>query len=141
VYPLDLDTTFGCQYNPDVGNNHCWDVADDIWWLNGVAPLEGPIGWPEPAWMNMLIHLTLNEPQCRAAFEGRLCSCLRSPWWSEELPGMIAATAATIRPAVAQDPNDMITDEALTNFDATIADMLEFLEDRRTWLEASIPCP
>lgn len=139
VYPLDLDTTFGCVYNPDAGNNHCWDLKHDVWWLNGVAPLEGQIGWPEPAWMNLLIHLTLNDPQCNAAFHGRICSYLQGPYWNDELPRLIAATAETIRPAVAQDPSDMNTD--LATFDASVDEMLEYLQDRRAYLEQAIPCP
>ncbi len=141
VYPLDLDTTFGCTYDPDAGNNYCWDVSHDVWWLNGVAPLEGDVGWPHYAWMNMLAHLTLNEPECNAAFRGRLCWYLGSSWWNEELPRLVAATAETIRPALAQDPNDIVTDPTMQNFDYAVDELLEFLEQRRDYLVASVPCP
>ncbi len=139
VYPLDLDTSFGCVYNPTAGNNHCWDLQSDVWWLNGVAPLEGNVGWPEPVWMNQLIHLTLNQPQCLAAFNGRICRYLESGWWNEELPRLVAATAETIRPAVAQDPNDLVTN--MSQFDDTVEELLGFLQDRRAYLESQLACP
>ena len=141
VYPLDLDTTFGCIFNPDVGNNLCWDTVSDVWWLNGVAPLEGEVGWPNPAWMNMLIHLTLNNAECNTAFQARVCSYLRSDWWNDGLPRLVEATAETIRPALAQDPNDLIADPTLENFDFATDEILDFLEARRAYLEANVPCP
>ncbi len=112
-----------------------------MWWLNGVAPYEGNVGWPEPVWMNMLIHLTLNQPQCQAAFNGRICRYLASDWWNEELPRLVAATAETIRPAVAQDPNDLVTSSNLSQFDDTVAELLGFLQDRRAYLEQQLGCP
>lgn len=141
VYPLDLDTTFGCTYHADVGNNYCWDVSHDVWWLNGVAPLDGPVGWPDYAWMNMLGHLTLNEPECNAAFQARVCWYLRSDWWNDELPRLIAATAETIRPALAQDPNDIVTDPTMANYDYAVDELTDFLQQRRDYLEQSLPCP
>ena len=112
-----------------------------MWWLNGVAPYEGNVGWPEPVWMNMLIHLTLNQPQCQAAFNGRICRYLASDWWNDGIPRFVEATAETIRPALAQDPNDLINDPTMDNFDHAADEIVQFLSDRRAYLESNLLCP
>jgi hypothetical protein len=139
VYPLDLDTSFGCVFNPDRGNNICDSLQSDVWWLSGVAPYEGEVGLPAESWMNLLYHLVLNEPSCSAAFNARICANLAGPYWNDELPRLIQATAQTIRPFVAADPNDRNSSPA--EFDTAVAEMLAFLADRQAYLESSLSCP
>ncbi|MCP4873510.1 MAG: hypothetical protein GY898_32890 [Proteobacteria bacterium] len=141
VYPLDLDTTFGCTYDPEAGNNLCWDMSSDVWWLSGVAPLEGDVGYPNYQWMNMLAHLTLNNEQCGTAFNTRICNYLASDWWNDGIPRFVEATAETIRPALAQDPNDLINDPTMDNFDHAADEIVQFLSDRRAYLESNLLCP
>jgi hypothetical protein len=139
VYPLDLDTSFGCVFNPDRGNNICDSLQSDVWWLSGVAPYEGDVGLPATSWMNLLYHLVLNEPSCSAAFNARICAALAGPYWNEELPRLIQATAQTIRPFVEADPNDL--NSSVAEFDAAVTGMLDFLPDRQAYLESSLGCP
>ena len=139
VYPTDLDTTFGCVYSDALGTNLCNDLEHEVWWLNGVAPYEGEVGYPSPVWMNLLIHLVLNEPACGDALDQRICAMLASDWWTDGLPRRIDATAEMLRDAVGADPNDLSGD--LAAFDASIEDMKAFLPERRAWLESQLLCP
>jgi len=138
VYPYDLDTSFGCVYNRGAGNNYCDVLEADLWWLNGVAPLEGPIGPTEPAWMNLAHHLPLGEPTCNSVFQERLCAFAAGDFWNEELPRLIRSNADTIRDAVARAPQDR--NEDIANFEAGVEDMLSFLPARACYLNRSLGC-
>lgn len=140
IYPYDLDTTFGCVYNPGAGNNYCDNLQTDLWWLNGLAPEDGAIGSTEPAYMNLAYHLTLAEPGCALRFEERLCDYLDGPFWSEELPRLVLANAATIRPSVLEDPNDRNLDADGDEFDEAVDELVRFIPARADYLRMSLGC-
>ncbi len=140
IYPYDLDTTFGCVYNPGAGNNYCDTLQTDLWWLNGLAPESDPIGSTEDAYMNLAYHLTLAEPGCHQRFEERLCEYLDGPYWSEELPRLVQARAAAIRPSVIEDPNDRNIDHTGEEFDEAVDEMLRFIPSRASYLRMSLGC-
>ncbi len=104
-YPWDLDTTFGC-HRPDGWDQTLCEVMDhEVWAYGGVAPRDELVGGEVENWMNLLIHLTLNEPVCRRRFHVELCDMIRDPWWTEDLEPLMLAFERHLVERVVMDPN------------------------------------
>jgi hypothetical protein len=132
VYPYDLDTSFGCVFDPEAWDNICDDLEYGVWWLNGVFPEGTPVGAPNSAWGNMLIHLVLREPSCEAAFYERLREMLDDPWWNERMPLVAEAWRLTLRDASAEDIMDL--NETPEDLDAAVDAFVLFLSKRKSYL-------
>jgi hypothetical protein len=138
VHPYDLDTTFGCVYNPEAQNNICDQLESEIWWLNGVLPDDEPVGYPHEQWGNLLAHLVLKNQDCRLVFNDRLTDYAESDWWNERLPYLAVALEQHLIDAVKRDPNDLNTAPGLTDWSADIDRLLQFIPARAAYLKTCV---
>lgn len=142
VYPLDLDTTFGCVFHeeqPELRNQCTDNLRSDVWPYVGVADAFLPVGPDQPHWMNMLAHLSLNESGCRGRFESTVCAFASDPWWSSGVSELAASLAAGLRPYIERDLEDLNADVA--DFDSHVALLRQFPVDRAAYLATSFSCP
>ncbi|MFH1463159.1 MAG: CotH kinase family protein [Pseudomonadota bacterium] len=137
VYPLDLDLTFGCLWDADAQDTICDSYRADGWWLNGLYP-DGAVVGVDEVWANLLIHLTLTQPDSLAAYEDELCAVLASDFWNGGLQALALAIRQTVAPVVAVDINDRSATEA--DYIAAWEEVAGFPAERRDYLEEALGC-
>ena len=134
VYPFDLDLSFGCSWTEEHGTM-CEDVRHDAWWMNGVIVDPGA----DYCWCNAGIHLALLNDALYQRYRQRICSFTESAWWTEEGPALASAMAARVEASVAADPMDV--HETLEEWDAALAELEGFFDQRAAFLRNALLCP
>ena len=137
-YPWDLDITFGCFYDDDTHTVLCDDPQYDEWWGAGMIPEGVMAGEPDELWVNVLIHLIFKDPELQAQYMDRVCELLDSSFWTQDLPNLVEAIGDTIADAVVADTNDQT--ETLEDFLLAKDNILQFLNERKTFLKQDLGC-
>ena len=138
-YPWDMDLTFGCLWDEDTNTSLCGEPVHDDWWLNGVVVTPLVPGQPNDCWCNLAAHLAINDLQLGLEYGEKICSNLRSRWWNERMPALAEAIAQTIGPAVEADELDR--NQTSLQWTTARQEVLDFLVDRKAYLDAQLYCP
>ena len=138
VYPWDLDLTFGCKWDEDLNSSLCGAPVADGWWMDGILTEPLMAGPPNVCWCNLATHVVLWDPQIIVGYEQMLCDLVVGDWWTSRLPTLIGATAASIETRVHADPADR--NPTPQTWDAARAELLQFLTDRREFLQGQLEC-
>jgi hypothetical protein len=73
VYPWDLDLSWGCLFNDELGTSLCDDLVSDIPLHLGQSPDGSAPSYPTDGLYNLLIERSLTPMVARAKYEAILC--------------------------------------------------------------------